>query len=105
MNALSPVLRSAQGNRLLFWCPGCDIAHIVRHGTATPDDPGPRWHWNGNVDQPSFEPSILVQYPWGNPQQVRVCHSFVKAGTIQFLSDCTHALAGKTVPLPAWAEP
>jgi hypothetical protein len=29
------------------------------------------------------------------------CHSWVKNGEIQFLSDCDHALAGQTVPLPA----
>ena len=28
------------------------------------------------------------------------CHSFVTDGRIQFLSDCTHALAGQTVDLP-----
>lgn len=28
-----------------------------------------------------------------------VCHSFVFDGEIRFLGDCTHALAGKTVPL------
>jgi len=33
----------------------------------------------------------------------RVCYSFVTAGRIQFLSDCTHILAGKTVDLPDWA--
>lgn len=31
------------------------------------------------------------------------CHSFVRDGQIEFLSDCTHALAGKTVSLPAVA--
>lgn len=25
---------------------------------------------------------------------------FIRDGQIQFLGDCTHALAGKTVPLP-----
>lgn len=29
-----------------------------------------------------------------------VCHSFVTAGRIEFLPDCTHALAGQTVDLP-----
>ena len=32
-----------------------------------------------------------------------VCHSFVVNGQIQFLPDCTHALAGQTVPIPDWA--
>lgn len=29
-----------------------------------------------------------------------VCHSFITDGQIQFLNDCTHPLAGQTVPLP-----
>lgn len=28
-----------------------------------------------------------------------VCHSYVRDGQIQFLGDCTHKLAGQTVPL------
>ena len=34
------------------------------------------------------------------PWFCRVCHTFVTDGRIQFLSDCTHALAGQTVDLP-----
>lgn len=33
------------------------------------------------------------------------CHSYVKAGRWEFLGDCTHDLAGQTVPmvpLPDW---
>lgn len=33
-----------------------------------------------------------------------VCHSFVRAGKIEFLGDCTHALAGQTVALPDWPD-
>jgi hypothetical protein len=49
-----------------------------------------------------------VTYP-ANPDAIeefkewrteRVCHSFVTDGKIQFLGDCTHALAGQTVELP-----
>jgi hypothetical protein len=29
-----------------------------------------------------------------------VCHSFVKEGMIEFLSDCTHDMKNKTVELP-----
>jgi hypothetical protein len=29
-----------------------------------------------------------------------ICHSFVRDGRIEFLSDCTHRLAGQTVDLP-----
>jgi hypothetical protein len=47
-----------------------------------------------------FKPSYLSRAPWGEKQEQRVCHSFVTDGRIQFLSDCTHELAGQTVDLP-----
>ena len=100
MGALSKILRNAEGGRLTFWCPGCDGAHQIAVG----EGPGPRWGWNNDVDRPTFTPSVLVTYdgsdadtPDGIPS---VCHSFVTDGQIQFLSDCTHALAGQTVPIP-----
>ncbi len=102
MGLLSPILRNAEGNRLTWWCPGCDGAHGIAHG----EGPGPRWGWNGSADKPTFTPSVLVRYdgadadtPEGIPS---VCHSFVVDGQMQFLSDCTHRLAGQTVPIPAW---
>lgn len=72
-----------------FWCPGCDYAHQIRVGT---------WTWNGDLERPTFSPSVLVV---GGIHQMR-CHSFVTDGRIQFLGDCTHALAGRTVDLPEW---
>lgn len=110
MNKLSKVLRSdgdgRGGTRLTFWCPGCKDYHSVAIGTG----PGPRWSYNGDADCPTFSPSVLVTYP-ANPdadedfnewRTERRCHSFVRDGRIQFLNDCTHALAGKTVDLPEW---
>ena len=76
-----------------FECPGCGAAHHVRG-----------WEWNGSHDLPTVRPSILVTYKGpdtgvdGAPPAV--CHSFVTDGRIQFLSDCTHALAGQTVEIP-----
>lgn len=75
---------------------------------------GPRWGYNGNPDAPTFTPSVLVRgtVPITDQERDRilagekfgpaplVCHSFVTDGKIQFLDDCTHALAGQTVPLP-----
>ena len=106
MSRLSGVLRDSADNGLMFWCPGCDGAHAIQHGAGT----GPRWGWNGNAEKPTFTPSVLVRYP-ANPnageefkewRTERVCHSFVTDGRIQFLGDCTHALAGQTVDLPDW---
>lgn len=119
MSALSKVLRAVAGDRLMFHCPGCDTPHLVHHG----HDSGPRWTWNGDAERPTFEPSILVRWDQWEPSAVnaeisrrivsgeivqikvaKVCHSFVRDGRIQFLSDCTHALAGQTVPLPEWTD-
>lgn len=98
------ILRTVEGGKLLFWCPGCDGAHGVNVG----DGPGPRWGFNGDYDQPTFTPSVLVSYNGpdagvdGAPPAV--CHSFVRGGHIQFLGDCTHALAGQTVALQPFDE-
>lgn len=117
MAALSAVLRSVSGNGLAFWCPGCDSAHAITHG-------GDGWTWDGNVDRPTFSPSVLIRsghyigrteagcwctYNAEHPNEPAPfkcgqCHSFVRDGQIQFLSDCTHALAGQTVPLPPWPD-
>ena len=104
MSQLSPILRDSIGNGLMFWCPGCNKPHRIQHGSGE----GPRWGWNGDVNKPTFTPSVLVTYDGidagkdGAPPSV--CHSFVNDGRIQFLGDCTHALANQTVDLPRWPE-
>lgn len=111
MGQVSKVLRSTTDNGFLFRCPGCKVVHSVHYGVGD----GPRWTWNGNVEQPTFTPSILVRYPtWvppASPENMNVgpqtkvdvvCHSFITDGRIQFLSDCTHELAGQTVDMVEW---
>ena len=119
MSALSPILRSLEGGSVLFFCPGCKTAHQVRVSS-----PQSNWGYNGNPDTPTFTPSILVRsghyasgggpgncycnwserFPDREPMPYKCiqCHSFVTDGQIQFLSDCTHELAGQTVPLPVF---
>lgn len=87
--------------------------HVVNSG----------WKFNGDYDRPTFQPSVLVRsghyapgfrpgdncwctYNADHPDEsnslrfnCEQCHSFVIGGQIQFLNDCSHALAGKTVPL------
>lgn len=98
------------------------------HGIGVGEGAGPRWGWNGDVNKPTFSPSVLVQttgapegrelmtqaeedeydaiYKAGGVNAVFAsrfgirCHSFVNDGRIQFLTDCTHSLAGQTVDLP-----
>lgn len=90
------LLDSPKGTHAVFTCPGCKGKHVI--GT---DGKGTLWTFNGDVDAPSFEPSILVNGP--GPYHVEclpVCHSYVKAGQIIYLVDCSHSLAGQTVDLP-----
>ena len=89
--------------RTTFWCPGCKQRHWIND----------TWQISGSVDKPTFSPSVLVTYrhpkgysddkpaPIGcNGEYVEDrCHSFVTNGQIQFLGDCTHALAGQTVEM------
>lgn len=98
-----------------FFCPGCNTMHSV---TTSPGG----WGWNESLEKPTFTPSVLVRSGhyaenkapgdcWCDFETrtglktnftCSVCHSFVTDGRIQFLTDCTHALAGQTVDLPPW---
>jgi hypothetical protein len=80
---------------IFFWCPGCETNHWVPVS-------GPRaWQWNQSVETPTLSPSILVSWESGEERKRNVCHSFVREGRIEFLGDCTHALAGQTIQLEA----
>jgi hypothetical protein len=102
MGQVSAKLRSAalgDGEPALsFWCPGCKKPHMLRVG----GERRPQWEWNGDVDRPTFNPSVLVTWDEGEPPQRKVCHSFVREGRIEFLSDCTHVLAAVSMDLPDW---
>lgn len=83
-----------------YWCQGCDAIHqVVTRGPGA-------WGFNGNADAPTFTPSVLVHYEFGpdGDRRRHVCHTFVADGQVQFLGDCTHALAGTTQPLPDLPE-
>jgi hypothetical protein len=109
MGQLSRKLRSVEGGGIAFWCPGCGETHVI-----SVDGSRGNWGWDRNVEAPTFSPSIKVTYrhPKGHSNEnpapegyageyvEDVCHSFIRAGRIKFLSDCTHGLRGRTVDLP-----
>lgn len=104
MTQLTPFLRKARGG-YYHWCPGCEHAHF--YATEHPAPTSPRWDFNGNIERPSFTPSMRFFRPAlpakdGEPAQAEQtrCHYFVTDGQIVFCGDCVHALAGQTVPLP-----
>ena len=107
-----------EGDRISFKCPCGDI-HSLNIGTGG-------WGWNGNLDFPTFTPSILstdghfaqgwkqgdacwctynAEHPDDPvPFKCGRCHSFITDGRIQFLPDCSHSLANQTVEIPEWEE-
>jgi len=55
------------------------------------------WSWNGDVEKPTLKPSIkTTEYLDG---EYVVCHSFVNDGIVKFLSDCTHDMVNREIPL------
>jgi len=81
----SPLIERLDNGQWLFWCPGCEGGHAV-------DD---KWKMTGTPESPTLSPSVLSTFG----ETPGRCHLFVRSGQLQFLSDCTHALAGKTVPM------
>lgn len=120
IKVLRPVTPSERGDPanhpdFIFFCPGCKCAHGV--WTTKKNGVGAVWTFNGNMEKPTFAPSILVSWtsghppvtpenmaeyerkPWPQTDKQNVCHSYVKDGAIQFLGDCTHEFAGQTIPM------
>lgn len=90
------VSEEGKPKRYGFKCPGCNRHHhipVEQDGEITP------WGFNWDIDNPTFTPSINSYYESGSVK-LKVCHSFVTSGQIQFLSDCYHDLKGQTVTLP-----
>lgn len=113
-----------------FWCPGCQEMHSINVGDPLGVLRGGvgGWTFDNNYDKPTFSPSVLVtgghhcSPPWQpgqpcwctynaehpddpSPFKCERCHSFVRAGRIEFLADCSHPLAGQTVDLTAPPAP
>ena len=81
----------------LEWkCPGCHQYHSVRI-----DGKGEHnWTFNNDLESPTLSPSILSKLIDKDGNVRSCCHFFMVDGVISYLSDCTHNLAGQSVPLP-----
>lgn len=71
----------------MFYCNGCDQCHAYDE----------RWTFNGDMNKPTFKPSLLNTKP--NDKKYR-CHLFLTDGKIIYLNDCSHDFAGKEIDLP-----
>lgn len=107
-------LRILEGNMVAFYCKGCNQYHSININKD-----GTGWEFNENYESPTFTPSIKVtsgHYMTGhnggcwctynksnpdNPSSFKclICHCYVTNGKIEYLSDCSHDLAGKIVEM------
>lgn len=97
-------LLKRDGESIEYLCPGCMATpHYYQKGHRINLE---TWKQTGTDDCPTFTPSILART--GSREQpdklVYTCHHFIKDGKIEYLSDCTHSLAGKTVDMAHYDE-
>lgn len=84
------------GTKYFFWCPGCDCCHQFSVGRKQ----SPNWSFDGNMDRPTFSPSLLMFATLTETGQRKTyCHLFLKEGRIQYLDDCPHKLKGQTIDM------
>lgn len=82
-------------SEILIECPGCKMNHTMNVDVSNSRWHGVVWQFNEDLERPTFSPSLRVKIG-----DSHTCHSFIRAGKIEFLSDCTHAMRGMTVDLP-----
>ena len=89
------------------WCPACGCPHTFNTNVEwyTRAHPGlSTWTFNDDVDKPTFSPSMGFNFR-GVYTHLPRCHSFLQDGQWRYLNDCTHELAGQTVPVPPYPDP
>lgn len=87
------------GESYWFWCDGCSTNH--RFVTKLPTgETGDTWTFSGSLEKPTFSPSLICNRSRPDPARgVHLCHLYLRDGMVQYLTDCTHELAGATVPV------
>lgn len=84
-----------------FYCPGCGHDHIYY---TNPIGFKVTWSFNGDVNNPTFGPSLLNRWGTHAPGFVPpapeyneggTCHLFVQEGVINYCGDCSHEYNGK----------
>ena len=83
--------------QVMFHCPGCGGTHAYWLAHPPPKTQ-PIWEFDGNIQAPSWTPSLRIQ-SMSRKEKPYICHLYVRNGQIEYLSDCTHELAGKTIPM------
>ena len=79
---------------------GENVVGYLVHSPATGADVcffSDRWTFNGDLERPTFSPSMVrpADPVGGTPYE----HFFIRDGKVEYLPDCDHELAGKTVDM------
>lgn len=98
MSKLYHVVDNGVVKGFFFHCPGCKLGHsLIARPYEDEDDLG--WKFNGDENCPTFSPGVLSKLARADGSGIETCHFYVESGHLRFLNDCTHELAGKTVPM------
>lgn len=68
-----------------FYCPGCNINHIIDTKIFS---------WNGSETSPSINQSIKVK-----SSEIVLCHCSLTEGKLHYYNDSKHSMAGQTIKL------
>lgn len=66
-------------DRFLYFCIACNT--LEWFDTK-------QWHWDRDMDCPTVHPDIKYE------KESYICHKRITNGVIEYLPDCTHAMAG-----------
>ena len=81
--------------KLTAYCPACEIAHEVPVDASQPTS----WAFNGDYENPTLSPSLLLRGYNEKREHDFVCHSFIEKGKWRFLDDYSHEMAGMVVDM------
>jgi uncharacterized protein DUF6527 len=84
----------------------CGRVHIIH--TDKRNNSGASWRFNGNLEAPTFDPSINYSEEGYRNDDLNIapfrCHFNITAGMIIFHGDSTHQYTGTTQQLPLIKE-
>lgn len=80
-------------NTYAITCLACGCGHMLKG-----------WTFNGDLEKPTFSPSLLVTGYLNEKHPNGRCHSYITDGNINYLSDSTHEYAGQTIELPVYGD-
>lgn len=105
---------------MLIMCEGCGVRHMI--ATKHPEIWTHNWGFNGDLEAPSFTPSVKIRWPeWIGGEafeefttfetacrttkdpskwKIHCCHFVITRGVIAFQGDCTHELMNHNRQLP-----